>query len=165
MPPRPRPWRIIKGSPLSQSTDSHPQGIPMAQKNFFSYVFGGAWRLWDFLCRLVINAVITLIVVVLLLAAFGSRHIIVPSSSALVLDMEGDLVEQFSGDPQQRAFSRFLGSKPPPQVRLRDVVAAVEHAKDDDRIKALVLETDGMQNAGLVPLEDIAHAIRDFRKS
>lgn len=137
----------------------------MAQKNFFSYVFGGAWRLWDFFCRLVINAVITLLVVVLLLAVFGSRHISVPSSSALVLDMQGDLVEQFSGDPQQRAFSRLLGSKQEPQVRLRDVVDAVEHAKDDDRIKALVLETDGMQNAGLVPLQDVAHAIRDFRKS
>jgi protease IV len=137
----------------------------MAQKNFFSYVFGGAWRLWDLLCRLVINAVITLIVVVLLVAGFSSRHIIVPSSAALVVDMQGDLVEQFSGDPGQRALGRLLGQKQQPQVRLRDVVDAVEHAKDDDRIKALVLETDGMQSAGLVDLQDVAQAVRDFRKS
>lgn len=137
----------------------------MSQKNFFTHIFGSLWRFWDFLCRLVINLVITFIVVTLLLAAFGSRHIVVPSSSALVVDLQGELVEQLSGDPGQRALSRLFNQKPPPQTRLRDVVDAIENAKDDKRIKALVLETDGMQGAGLVELEDMARAVRDFRKS
>jgi len=57
-----------------------------------------------------------------------------------VVDFHGDLVEQFSGDPVQRAITKLLGQKVPQQTRLRDVVNAIEHAKGDNRIKALVLE-------------------------
>jgi protease-4 len=137
----------------------------MAEKNFFVHIFGGMWRIWDFLCRLVINAVITVIVLVVLVGGFGSRHVVVPSSAALVVDLQGDLVEQFSGDPAARAIDKLLGEKQQPQTRLRDVVEAIDKAREDSRIKALVLETDEMQGAGLEQLQYIAHAVRDFKKS
>lgn len=137
----------------------------MSEKNFFVHIFGGMWRLWDFLCRAVINAVITVIVLMFLIGAFGSRHIIMPSTAALVVDMQGNLVEQFSGDPSERAINRLLGQKQQPQTRLRDVVEAIDKARDDNRIKALVLETDEMQGAGMEQLQYIAHALRDFEKS
>ncbi|MGB9430146.1 MAG: signal peptide peptidase SppA [Gammaproteobacteria bacterium] len=141
----------------------------MSDKNFFVRIFGGTWRVWNFLCRLVIDLVITIIVIVVLVAAFGSHKIPVPYSAALVVDMHGDLVEQFSGDPAQRALARLLGQKVPQQTRLRDVVGAIEHAKDDKRIKALVLETDDLGGGGLLggaalsDLRDIGRAIHDFR--
>ena len=137
----------------------------MSDKNFFVHIFGGMWRVWDFLCRLVINAVITVIVLLFALGVFGSRHVVMPSSAALVVDLQGDLVEQFSGDPTERAINRLAGQKQQPQTRLRDVVAAIGKARDDNRIKALVLETDEMQGAGLEQLQYIGHAIRDFKKS
>jgi len=137
----------------------------MAEKNFFVHIFGGMWRIWDFLCRAVINAVITVIVIVVLVGGFGSRHVILPSSAALVVDLQGDLVEQFSGDPTARAIDKLLGETQQPQTRLRDVVEAIDKARDDNRIKALVLETDEMQGAGLEQLQYIAHAVRDFKKS
>ncbi|HEV7163767.1 MAG TPA: signal peptide peptidase SppA [Gammaproteobacteria bacterium] len=137
----------------------------MSEKNFFVHIFGGMWRVWDFLCRAVINAVITVIVLLLMLGAFGARHIIMPSSAALVVDLQGSLVEQFSGDPTERAINRLLGQKQQPQTRLRDVVGAIDKARDDGRIKALVLETDEMQGAGMEQLQYIAHALRDFEKS
>ncbi|HEU5398104.1 MAG TPA: hypothetical protein VFV77_02390, partial [Gammaproteobacteria bacterium] len=71
----------------------------MSEKNFFVHIFGGMWKLWDFLCRLVINCVITVIVFVLLVGSLGSRRLSVPYSAALVVDFQGQLVEQFSGDP------------------------------------------------------------------
>lgn len=138
----------------------------MAQKNFFVHVFGGVWKVWDILCRTVINLVITLIILVLAVASLGSRHTAVPSGSALVVDMQGELVEQFSGDPAQRAFGRLLGQRDQkPQTRLRDVIAAIDAARDDSRIKALVIATDGMDSGGTEKLQEIAHAVRDFRKS
>lgn len=138
----------------------------MAQKNFFVHVFGGVWKVWDIVCRTVINLVITLIILVLAIGSLGSRHVAVPSGSALVVDMQGDLVEQFSGDPTQRAFGRLLGQRDQkPQTRLRDVIAAIDAARDDSRIKALVLATDGMDSAGVEKLQEIAHAVRDFRKA
>jgi protease-4 len=138
----------------------------MAQKNFFVHVFGGVWRVWDIICRTIINLVITLIVLVLIIASFGSRHVPIPSSAALVVDVQGDLVEQFSGDPAQRAVDRLLGQRDPkPQTRLRDVIAAIDAARDDKRIKALVLATDGMDSAGVEKLQEIARAVRDFKKA
>jgi protease-4 len=83
-----------------------------------------------------------------------------------VVDIQGQLVEQFSGDPAQRAFDRLLGQQDQkPQTRMRDVLAAIETAKDDSRIKALVIETDSMGPAGFASLREVGHAIRDFKKS
>lgn len=143
----------------------------MSDKNFLVQIFGGTWHLWDFLCRLVIDLVITFIVIAILVAVFGSHRPAVPASAALVVDPQGSLVEQYSGDPAQRAIARLLGQKQRPQTRLRDVVAAIEHAKNDHRIKALVLETDEMGGGGflggaaLSDLQDIGRAIRDFKKT
>lgn len=140
----------------------------MKERNFFVVVFGGIWRVWDILCRIIINIVITLAVLVfgIGLMVGGNRHAVVPSTAALVVDIQGALVEQFSGDPAQRAFDRLFGQRDEkPQTRLRDVITAIETAKSDDRIKALVIETDSMDDAGLESLQEIAHAIRDFKKT
>ena len=137
----------------------------MSEKNFFVHIFGGMWKVWDFLCRLVINGVITVIVLVLLVGTLGSRRLSVPSSAALVVDFQGQLVEQFSGDPTERAINRLLGQKQQLQTRLRDVVEAIDKAAGDGRIKALVLETDELDGAGMEQLEYVAHAIHAFEKT
>ena len=137
----------------------------MSEKNFFVHIFGGMWKIWDLLCRLVINAVVTVLVLLFVVGAFGSRHVIMPSTAALVVDMQGELVEQFSGDPGTRALNRLFGQKQQPQTRLRDVVEAIGKARFDGRIKALVLATDEMRGAGLEQLETIVHAVHDFEKS
>src|SRR5215469_6474605 len=111
----------------------------MSQKNFFSHVLGGIWKFWDFLCRTVINLIITFLVVVLLAGAFGGHRVVIPTSAALVVDFQGEVVEQFSGEPTVRAVNRLFGQKQEPQTRMRDVLEAIAHAKDDSRIKALVL--------------------------
>jgi protease IV len=140
-------------------------------KNLFIQIFGATWHLWNFLCRLVINLVITFIVIAILAVVFSSRITKVPASAALVVDPQGNLVEQYSGDLAQRAINRSLGQKQRSQTRLRDVVAAIEHAKNDHRIKALVLKTDEMDGGGflggaaLSDLQDIGRAIRDFKKT
>lgn len=137
----------------------------MSDKNFIVHIFGGAWHAWDFICRFAINLVVTVVLILFLVGVFASHKIIVPSSAALVVDPQGALVEQYSGDPAQRALSRLMGQKQRPQTRLRDVIAAIKKAKTDSRIKALVLETDEMDSAGMADLQDIGHAILDFKKS
>lgn len=137
----------------------------MADKNFFSYIFGGIWRFWDFLCRVVINMVITVLVVMVVAASLGARHALIPPTAALVVDLQGDLVEQLSGEPGQRALDRLMGEKQQPQTRLRDVLAAIDKARDDRRIRALVLETDGLDSAALAELQDVAHAVHEFKKT
>src|SRR5579863_4351977 len=159
-----RSWRIIDVSSPQLSRNGKVSRT-MSEKNFITHIFGGLWKFWDFLCRLVIKLVITFLVLFLLAGAFGSHHVVVPSSAALVVDLQGEVVEQFSGDPTARAIDRLFGQKQEPQTRMRDVLEAIGHAKDDRRIKALVLETDEMSGAGLAELQDLGRAVREFKKT
>ncbi|HEX2668702.1 MAG TPA: signal peptide peptidase SppA [Gammaproteobacteria bacterium] len=129
------------------------------------HIFGGMWKVWDFLCRSIVNLIITILVLLFLIGSLSEHRVIVPSSAALVVDIQGRVVEQLSGQPGQRAIDRMLGQKHEPETRLADIIEAIERAADDKRIKALVLATDQMQGAGLTKLQDIGRAIRDFKKS
>src|SRR5690606_11911240 len=77
---------------------------------------------------------------ILLLALFGafwglfSRPIpLVPHRAALVVDPEGPLVEQYAGDPIERAVTESLRGRPT-QALLRDIVDAIDTATGDERI-------------------------------
>ena len=99
------------------------------------------------------------------LAGLFSRPIpIVPRKAALVIDPQGPLVEQLTGDPLERALARALRSQPA-ETLLRDVVDAIEAAADDDRISALYLDLGGLAGGGLAKLDEVAAAVDDFRAS
>ncbi len=49
------------------------------------------------------------------------------------------------------------------QYRLRDLVAALDKAKDDDRVKAVALDLDGFTGGGQTAMADLADAIRRVR--
>jgi protease-4 len=108
---------------------------------------------------------------VLLLVLFGglwavlSRSIpLVPDKAALVIAPEGPLVEQLSGDPFERALGEAL-RQAPSETLLRDVVEAIDSARDDARISALYLDLGGMAGSGLPKLQEVARAVAHFRAS
>src|SRR6185312_12273596 len=78
------------------------------------------WRILDGF-RKVLHLVLLLVLFVLILNAIGSTIPIVPHRAALLLNLQGRLVEQLSGDPLDRAFGRASGSEEA-EVRLRDVL-------------------------------------------
>jgi protease-4 len=100
---------------------------------------------------------------VLLVAALGER-VLVPSAAALVIAPKGSLVDQLSGDPLTRAIARARGT-PLEETLVRDVIEGLRAARDDDRIKAVVLKLDGMGNTGLSKLQEIAAELAHFRES
>lgn len=89
---------------------------------------------------------------------------VVPVSAALVLEPQGILVDQLSGDPLQRAVALAQGLSFG-ETLLSDLIEAVHQAKGDDRIKALVLKLDGLTGAGLSKLQELAAEIRSFKES
>jgi protease-4 len=108
---------------------------------------------------------------VLLLLIFGvvwglaSRPIpIVPENAALVISPQGPVVEQYEGDPLERAIAEAL-HREPTQTLLRDLVDAIDAAADDDRIRALYLDLGGLDGAGIVKLSELTRAVDDFRES
>lgn len=112
---------------------------------------------------------IFMLIFVLMFAAIGGllgeeAPASIPKNAALVVAPEGLLVEEYSGDPVGRAISKALGDGVP-QVRLRDLVSAIDSAKDDKRIKSLVLDFDSMGGGGPAMYDDLAAAVVRFKES
>lgn len=124
---------------------------------------GGTWQAINFSRRLVVNLIFILLLVWLLavLMAPGAR---LDERTALVIAPQGELVEQYTVDPTSRAAGRLLGQATE-QVQLRDVLRAIEHAREDDRIERIVLRTDGMHGIGFAAMHEISQALGEFRAS
>ena len=88
----------------------------------------------------------------------------VADNSALVIAPRGEIVEQLSGDAVDQALARAQGVRQA-ETLLWDLVDALEAAKKDARIKAVVLDLDDMAAGGQPTLAELAAAIKDFRSS
>lgn len=83
------------------------------------------------------------------------------SSGALLLKLDGTIVEQpAEADP----FSLLSGSgSQMREYRLSDIVAALDAAKDDAKVKAVVLNLDGFMGGGQVALARVGKALDAVR--
>jgi protease-4 len=126
-------------------------------------VVAGIWRGLDRLRR-VLHLILLLGVFLLLLVSAVGERVLIPSTAALVIAPRGTLVDQLSGDALDRALARAQGS-PLRETLVRDIVDALRSARDDERIKAVVLDFDEMTGAGLSKLQEIAVEIRRFKES
>ncbi len=126
--------------------------------------FFGLWRGLDGLRR-VLHLLLMLGLLALGIGAWAaSRPPKLPPMAALVVRPSGEIVEQLSGVPVQRAINAAEGQAAP-QTLLWDLISAIRAAAADRHIGALVIETDDMSASGQVKLEELADAIHDFRRS
>jgi protease-4 len=111
------------------------------------------------------------LVLVLLLLFFGALHTALTysptrtvGSGALLLDLNGSIVEQ----PAERGpLDGFApgGAAVAREVRLRDVTRALDAARTDSSIKAVVLDLDRFLGGGQVALETVGDALDGVRKA
>ncbi|MCB2014013.1 MAG: signal peptide peptidase SppA [Sphingobium sp.] len=91
----------------------------------------------------------------------GGERPVKSHSGALVLDLDGVVVEQPDEvDPAELLFS---SEAPTRQYRLRDIVQALEAAANDNDVKAIVLDLDGFMGGGQVALSRIGEALDRVR--
>ncbi len=128
-------------------------------------VIAAVWRGIDMSCRIILNVFI-LTMVFILLALVGDDTPEVPKSTALVLTPRGQIVEQLAGDGTERAMQKLTDQEEPETLR-RDLVDAIRNAKDDDRVKVLVLNLNQVSGAGWGPskLQNLRAVIDDFKTS
>ncbi len=81
---------------------------------------------------------------------------------ALLLDLDGPIVEQPS-DPAP--FAALSGQTIPVQYRLRDIVRALDAARTDARVKAVVLDLDGFGGGYPATLSEVADALIRVRNA
>jgi len=123
-------------------------------------VFIGLWDAVNFSRRLVFNFLFLLVLFVLLAAMLGGGKLApLRDASTLVIEPQGRLVEQYSCDPISRAFSRATDGADCREIRLRDLLRALEAARTDTRIDRVVLHLDELQPSGFASLRDVATAI------
>ncbi len=124
-------------------------------------------RIWgwvDVSRRFLINALFLLIVGVLLVSIFLPSGVKVQEKTALLLNLDGRIVEQRTGGARDRLMSSVNGDGEG-QVQLRDILATLDAASKDPKIERLVLILDEFPGAGLATLREVAGAITAFRAS
>jgi protease-4 len=137
-------------------------------KSWTKALFVGLWTALNFCRKLFFNVVFLVIIIGII--AVASREESVPQvtpGSALMLTLNGALVIQKTAvDPVSEFLQEAFDEEPDnPEVLVRDVVKVLENAKADKRIKAVVLNLQGLRGGGLDKLRTIAEAIDDFKTS
>ena len=105
------------------------------------------------------------LVLILMLLFFGTLYAGLSARPAPVragvldLSLKGSVVEQ----PARREWADVAGSGRLQQYRLRDLIAVLDAAKDDGRVKAVALNLDGFAGGGQTAIGDLADAVRRVR--
>ena len=121
------------------------------------------WDTLNFTRRLAFNLLFLLIVIIVIAAIANVEQAgPLPGDNTLVIAPEGRLVEQYTADPVSRAIARAFGEEQL-EVQLRDVLRALDHAKDDDRIERVYLRVDRLQPTGFASLREISTALQEVR--
>ena len=123
--------------------------------------FGAIWDAINFFRRLVLNAIFLFLLLIFVIAVSARAPVIEPRT-ALVLDLDGELVEQHHTDAGSRALERMLGNRSN-EIQLRDVLDVIRRAGSDPNIERIVLMADGLHGAGLGSLTEIGAALERFR--
>src|ERR1700683_342704 len=131
--------------------------------HYFGRFIYGIWRGLD-VVRRCMHLCLLLALFGIVIGALRQSTPRLPERAALVVRPSGDIVEQLSGEPIERAVSEAQGSGDP-QTLLWDLTTAIRAAAADSRITALYIQTDDMDRAGQAKLEELAAAISDFRHS
>jgi protease IV len=121
------------------------------------------WRILDGLRRGV-HLLLMLVLLAVLIAVLGSRPTRLPDAFVLLVRPEGLLVEQYSGDPVERALDAsrgFLRS----QSLVSDLADAIDEAAGDDRVKAIHLQVDHLAGGSADKLDRITAALERFNAS
>ncbi|MBC6428453.1 MAG: signal peptide peptidase SppA [Cellvibrionales bacterium] len=111
---------------------------------------------------------LTLFILVVLLGSIGTLlsqrdAVPIPDSGALRVDLEGRLVDQKTYiDPLDIALNP---DEIPIEIRVFDLVQAIDLATADERINSMTLILDGLEQTGISKIEEVGRAIMRFRDS
>jgi len=113
--------------------------MPDKERSVVARFFIGIWNFIDGARRLALNLLFLLIVFFIVLLFIDTEEsLILQPKTALLLNPQGDIVEEFSGTPLDRAIMKAT-EQTQPETRLRDLVEAIRRARDEAHIVRLVI--------------------------
>ena len=129
--------------------------------NFLRSIVYGLWRGLDVLRRF-LHLLVLLVVFGFVVGALRGSVPAIPVKAALLVAPEGDIVEQSTGDPLERAVEEARGQGHT-ETLLWDLTDSLRAAAKDKRIQAVAIDLEKMDGAGQPTLEELARAIHEFR--
>jgi protease-4 len=130
-----------------------------SRPGWFGRWFDRFWRLLDGTRRLLLNLLFLGLIAAVVWAVANRGPAPLQDKTALVLNLRGPMVEQFSGSWQDSALGRARG-EPTQQAQLRDVLDVLDAAAKDPQITQVLLMLDEFQGAGLASLREVAVALQ-----
>ncbi len=137
-------------------------------KSTFARITSGIFSLLNTTRKIIINLLFfTFLIIIFVALTSDEDHIEIQPGSALVLSLQGDIVEQKRDIDPMDAFINEALEQPDtaPEVLLADIISVIQHAQSDSRIKMMVLNLENMRGSGITKLRDIASALTDFKNS
>jgi protease-4 len=131
----------------------------MTLRSFLS----GLWRGLDAL-RKALHLILLLVIFGVLLGILRGSVPRIPAKAALLVAPEGQLVEQLSGDPLERALQQTRGETHR-ETLLWDLTDSIRAAANDPRIAAVALDLEKFEGGTQPTLEEFAAALREFHAS
>ncbi|QOY93183.1 signal peptide peptidase SppA [Massilia sp. UMI-21] len=119
---------------------------------------GMLWRAVDASRRTVMNLLFLLIVILIVMAVSSGGVKPIGDKTALVLELRGDLVEQYQSSFQDTLLDT-VGGDSKRSVRLRDLLTVLDAASKDKSISTVVLLLDRMDGGGLAQLREVGAGI------
>jgi protease-4 len=123
---------------------------------------GFIWRALDATRRAVFNLLFLAVLGAIAYAFFGGGLKPLAPKTTLVLDLQGQLVEQHSGGVREAVLSNVQGDEKK-TVQLRDVLTVLDAAGKDPAISAVVVVLDDLEGGGLASLREVGAALERFR--
>lgn len=110
------------------------------------------------------NLLFILLIIVVMVAIKPKQEVVMPDQIALRIAPSGFLVDQYSYvDPVTQIINNNDGKRM--ETLTRDVVKAIDHGANDDRITAILLELDELDGGGLSKIREIGSALERFKAS
>ena len=136
-----------------------------SRPNILVRLWLGFWRGLTALRMAVFN-ILFLIVLALVIGLIirGGDKLVIEPDTTLVLAPVGIIVEEYTGSPIERAIQEALGQDVP-ETRLRDLLAVLEQAADDDRISQVLIDVDRLFGLGTGTMRELNEAFVRFRES
>ena len=108
--------------------------------------------------------IIILVLAAAIIGGLSGQKIEIPEEAILVLDLEGPLVEELSQTEFEQVINEFTDSGTP-EILLSDLIKIIESAKNDERIKYLLLDLEYFGGGNPSKLQAVARALKDFKTS
>ncbi len=137
----------------------------MANERSFPVRFAlGIWHFINGSRKVFLNLLFLLFLYFMFIALQAPETFRLKPDSTLVIRPYGNVVEQYTTTPLDRALQEATGQERS-ETRLRDMLEAIHRAAGDSDITQLVIDPNYMARVGLASLKDLEHALDAFRST